>query len=140
MRKMHAQLLRRVMVEQVDGTGRLVRAGAAGFLITIEHVAIGHDDGEMRPALLPIQRVKSHKQPHFRDGVEIDIVLPDKLVDVRVRILPPAGPVPVGAPALLEDGFAEGHRSPERFRPHPEGQAVDPLLLRYRNPPFHVAG
>ena len=82
-----AHLLAGVVVEQVVcRRGRRLR-GRAGLFAHVEQVVAGADGA--------LRKVPTQGLPHggLRDAVEVDVVLANKLVDLRVVRAPPVAPV-----------------------------------------------
>ena len=90
-----AQLLGRVVVQQLQGHGRLDRTGARGLLAHEQHVVVG--DGRV------LKEVPSERLPdrRLRDTVEVDVVLANELVDLGVICAPPVLPVTTRVATLL---------------------------------------
>ena len=81
--------------------------------------------------------------PHSRlcNTVEIDVVLPDELINSRVLTAPVVAPLVPVVTCFFEVGLGEGDRRPEGFRPHPYGELFSAALkVGSRHAPFNVSG
>ena len=143
--EVRAELFGGVVVEKLGGHRRLYLAAAAGFFIEEKYVIVRHErrqreltffglSGEVFLALL------AHEHRHFRDAVEVDVVLPDELEDFAVFGKPPFLPFVVRRTLGLKISLCERDRCPEGFGPYPYGQSAFAFERRSGDAPFNVAG
>ena len=92
----------------------------------------------LRARLMALLRRRPHRG--LGHAVEVDVVLPDELVDPRLGIAPPPPPLIALMTAVHEAGRGERDRRPEGFGPAPDGEPVLILELRGGNAPLDVAG
>ena len=77
---MRAQLLGGVVLEELRGGWRRGLRAGARLLAHIEHVVVGHERRLLHMA------AESLPQRRLRDAVEVDVVLADELVCVRIGL------------------------------------------------------
>ena len=131
-----AQLLGRVAFQQLSGHGRLDRAGARGLLVHEEDVVV-RDRRVLEKA--PVEGFPEGRLGH---AVEVDVVLPDELVDGRVVRAPPVAPVRARIAAFFRDrqsGLRERDRRPEALGPAPDREAFFAVDNGGRDSPIDVA-
>ena len=142
--EMRPQLLGSVIVKQVPRHGRLDRTAAACLFVQEEKVVV---DNKLRQLEFAFRRVDNrvfallaHEHRHFGRTVKIYVVLPEKLVHLRIAGTPPLFPLLPVLPGHLQEGHREGYRGPQRLRPDPDRKAVQPLDARRRHSPLDIPG
>ena len=136
---MGAQLLGRVVIEQVERHGRLHGAGAGGLGAHEEDVVVGHGHALLE---VPAQGVP---QGRLRHAVEVDVVLADELELVAVLAAPPVAPVVAGVAAAaplgveVEHGLGERDGRPQALGPAPGGEALHAVHDGGGHAPLDVA-
>ena len=87
-----------------------------------------------------IARAQRLDERRLGNAVEVQVVLADELVDLRVLRAPEVAPAATRQAHLVVDGHGEAHGSPQAFGPAPHRQALEPVDDRRLHAPLDVAG
>ena len=143
--EMRAQLLDRVMVQQLVGRRRLHRPRRGGLLVPEQDVMVRHErglaDGMLRRAgSEDVSRAQRLDHGGLGHAVEVQVVLADELEDLGVLRAPPVAPAAARQTHLVVHRHRERHGRPQAFRPAPHGKALQAVDDGRRDAPFDVAG
>ena len=83
---------------------------------------------------------KCMENTHLCDGIEINVILADELINHGILVVPPFLPLILIGSLRSKISLRKGNGCPKGLRPYPEGQVLFALDLRNGNAPFDIAG
>ena len=142
---MGAQLVNRIMLEQLVSRGRLHCARRRRLHLAEQNMVVRDKRRLLQIARLRIRDLgiavlKRHPQRGLGDTVKIQVVLTDELVHARIGAAPPVAHRAQLFAASLESRGRKTHRRPQAFGPTPHRKVVHAFHLGHLHAPLHIAG
>ena len=142
---MGAQLVDRIVLEQLIGRRRLHRARRRRLHLAEQNVMVRDERRLLQVARLRVRNLgiailERHPQRRLGNAVEIQVVLADELVHARIGAAPPVAHRAQLFAASLERRGREAHGSPQAFGPAPHRKVVNAFHLGHLHAPLHIAG